>query len=679
MPLSTAGMSLRRAASTRPILRAVLSTYLDSNTVCGVGEKLQRLDTWPRRWLIAGVVAPLLLLIGPGAGIAGAHPTLLFTEPAAQGAVAASPQLITLLFNEQVTIGERAIVLLDQAGREVPIGAAALAREGRFVTARPGRVLELGTYTVRWRVTGADGDQVEQEFRFAVGLALTEGAAAGSADEPAWGEAALRWLLFAGMAIAVGGLVAQRFTATARAQRPTLPPLRSWAPAGILVALVGVVGLIALRVVGAHSVSAAWDGRAALVLLAEAAGLLAALAMAMAKAGRWALVPLAVVVAAEGIRSHAHTAAGAWGGVLTGVHLAAVTIWVGALPHTVRAIIAWRPVPAAVRWVLISYLRLALWTYLVVVATGVASALVVIPLSQLTSATYGRVLLIKLALVATASAAALTARLIHRNDRRAPLLRRVMAAESGVLIVVLVASAALVSTPTPTGSASVSIAPQPRGPSVPLGALAGQVGISVTASDGLLVVRMSTPRRGDYYAPQPDQPFTLATSLGDNVLTLTGCGNGCFYARPTWRDGDNVLTLRAAASGWVGGDTALIVSWPPRPGADDLAAAVAATRGAGVLTVYETVTSNTAVAAPAPDRLDTDAGFFLSQEPYADGTAPITARTSPPGSPVRLALGYPAASIDVELTLDDRGRIASEKLTDAKHLVTRRIVYPDHD
>jgi copper transport protein len=636
---------------------------------------LQRLDAWPRRWLTAGVLA-LGLLIGPGAGIAGAHPTLLFTEPAAQSAVAASPPLITLLFNEPVTIGERAIVLLDQAGREVPIGAAALAREGRFVTARPAHALDPGTYTVRWRATGADGDQIEQEFRFAVGVALTQAAAAGSADEPAWGEAGLRWLLFAGLAIAVGGLVAQRFTATAREQRPTLPPLRSWAPAGI-VALVGVVGLIALRVTGAGSLSAVWDGRAAVVLLAEGAGLLAALAAA--KAGRWALVPLAVVVVAEGIRSHANTAAGAWGAVLTGVHLAAVTIWIGALLHTARAIIAWRQVPAAVRWVLVSYLRLAVWTYLVVVATGVASALVVIPLSQLTSATYGRVLLIKLALVAAATAAALAARRIHRDPSRARLLRRVMATETGVLIVVLVASAVLVSTPTPTGSASASIAPQPRGPSVPLGALAGQVGISVTASDGLLVVRMSAPRRGDYYAPQPEQPFTLATSVGDTVLTLTGCGNGCFYARPVWRDGDNVLTLRAGADGWAGGDSALIVSWPPKPGANDLAAAVAATRGAGMLTVYETVTSNTTGAAPQPGRLEIDAGFFLSQEPYADGTAPIAARISPPGSPVRLALGYPAASIDVELTLDDRGRIASEKLTDAKHLVTRRIVYPDHD
>lgn len=633
------------------------------------------MDTWPRRWLTAGVLA-LLLLLGPGAGVAWAHPTLLFTEPAAQSAVAASPQLITLLFNEPVTIGDHTVMLLDQAGREVPIGAAALAREGRFVVARPARALQPGTYTVRWRVTGSDGDQVEQEFRFAVGFALAQAGPAGSENTPAWGEAALRWVLFAGLAIAVGGLIAQRSTATARTERPALPPLRSWAPAGTAAALVGAVGLIVLRVVGAGGVSAAWDGRAALVLLAEAAGLSAALAIA--KTGRWALVPLAVVVVAEGIRSHLGSTVGAWGAVLTGVHLAAAAIWVGALLHTVRAVVAWRGVPAAVRWVLVSYLRLALWTYLVVVATGVASALILIPLSQLLSATYGRVLLIKLAFVAAASAAALTARLIHRDANRAALLRRVMATEVGVLIVVLVASAVLVSTPTPTGSASASIAPPPRGPIVPLGGLAGQVGFSLTASDGLLVVRLSTPRRGDYYAPHPDQPFSLAASLGDTLLTPIGCGNGCFFARPVWRDGDNVLTLRAGASGWTGGDTALIVSWPPRPGGDDLAAAVAATRAAGVITVYETVTSNTTLGAPQPDRLDFDAGFFLAQEPYADGTAPIAARVSPPGSPVRLALGYPAASIDVELTLDDRGRIVSEKLTDAKHLVTRRIVYPAH-
>jgi copper transport protein len=313
-----------------------------------------------RRCLVGSVVTALML-IGPAAGIAQAHPTLLFTEPAVQTAVGTSPEVITLLFNEPVTIGQDAIVLLDQAGRVVPVGPASLAQAGRFVTASPVEQLHSGSYTVRWRVTGSDGDQVEQEFRFAVGVALTAGVPASAKDRPAWIEAALRWMLFAGLAIAVGGLVAQRSTSTALAERPTLPPVRAWVPAGLVIALVGVAGLIALRVIDAESLAPAWDGKAGLTLLAEAAGLLAALAVSTR--GSWALVPLGVVIAAEGIRSHAGTTEGAWGAALTGVHLAVVMIWAGALLHTVRAMLAWRRVSSAVRWVLASYVRLALWTY----------------------------------------------------------------------------------------------------------------------------------------------------------------------------------------------------------------------------------------------------------------------------------------------------------------------------
>jgi copper transport protein len=72
-------------------------------------------------------------------------------------------------------------------------------------------------------------------------------------------------------------------------------------------------------------------------------------------------------------------------------------------------------------------------------------------------------------------------------------------------------------------------------------------------------------------------------------------------------------------------------------------------------------------------------GFFVSQEPYADRTAPIAVRTSPDGQPIRLALGYPAASVTVESTLDQQSRISEETLTDPKHLITRRIVYPGAD
>jgi copper transport protein len=170
-----------------------------------------------------------------------------------------------------------------------------------------------------------------------------------------------------------------------------------------------------------------------------------------------------------------------------------------------------------------------------------------------------------------------------------------------------------------------------------MGVLAGQVGASVTVSQGQLVVRTTTPRRGDYYTPEPNQSYALTSSLahagsGESVA-FRGCGTGCFVADLAWSRGDNVLTLRAAADGWQGGDVGLLIPWPPRPAADQLAKAVAVTRAAaGGFTVYQTVTSNTATAAGiTPQRLDVPVDFFLSQEPSP--TAPPRRRRCWPRAP----------------------------------------------
>jgi copper transport protein len=628
-----------------------------------------------RRLATGTVAAAALTLAGAGAGTASAHPTLLVTDPAGQSAVDTSPALITLVFNEPVTFGRAAIVLLDASGRPVPVVSASSQRDGKAVTTRPQRPLPPGTYSVRWRVTGSDGDEVEQEFRFAVGTSLTGGTATGGKTTPAWGTAALRWLLLAGLAVAIGTLIAQRATVTAREEQPALPALRSWAPAGVALALGAVVGLLIQRVVDVGNLAAAWQGRAGIVLLVQGTGLLAA--AATIRFGRWALPPLLVVVAAEGIRSHAGISHGAWGAALTGIHLAAATVWVGALVHTTRAVVAWRRAGAAVRWVLTRYMRLALWTYLLVVTAGILTALALVPLSQLFSTAYGRLLLIKVGLVVAASLTALAGRLVQRDDRRIPLLGNVMRVEAGLLAVVLVATAILISTPPPSGSAQTATPPpQPRGLVLPLGTLVGQIGVIANASDGLLVVRLSAPRRGDYYTPQPDQAYDLSTSVGDRPLRLNGCGAGCYWAPANWRPGDNPLLLRANAPGWAGGTTGMLVSWPPRSAAAELAAAVSATRNAGQLAVYEAVTSDTSRLGPDPARLGMGADFFVSQEPYSDGTAPIAVLTSSEEQPVHLLLGYPAASVTVQLTLDEQGRITGETLTDPTHLVTRRLAYP---
>ncbi|HXA13476.1 MAG TPA: copper resistance protein CopC, partial [Mycobacterium sp.] len=604
------------------------------------------------------LIAMAILGLGT-AGTAFAHPTLLFTDPAADTAVPVAPQAITLMFNEPVTIGADAIVVLDKDGRTVPISPATTARGGKVVTARPSGPLPPGSYTVRWRATGTDGDLVEEEFRFGVGYALTAAAPGASGASIGWLSAALRWLLFAGFAIAFGGLIAERFIDSARAENPRLSAPRSAITGAVVTALGATVGLAIQVVADVGRITALWRDSTGAIVSIEAAGLAAGLALIAMRRRAWALAPLLAVVVAEGWRSHAHAATGVWGAALTAVHLAAAATWVGALVATTLAVLAWRREPAAVRWVLSGYMRLAVWTFVVVIGTGVVSALVLLPLSAVFSTDYGRVLLVKLALVATAAALALTARIVQRSPLRIPKLPTVIRVESLVLVAVLAASATLVSTPPATGTAQPA-PPQPEGPVLPLGTLAGQIGVAVAASDGQLVVRLSAPRRGDYYGPQPDRHYMLSGRLGqpsgdDRPLTFRGCGQGCFVAHADWGGGDNLLTLATAADDARGASVSLRVPWPTLPGADALARAVAATRAAGEITVYESVTSDSTTGVAEPKPLELSAEFFVTQEPYADGSAPHAVRISSGSGATRLAVGYPAASINVLLTLDRAG------------------------
>jgi copper transport protein len=642
-------------------------------------------DAPPRRGVLARLAVVLIVfLVGMlgGARAASAHPTLLFTDPAADTAVPSSPPLIALVFNEAVTVSAHAITVLDSDGRQVPIGDTTTAQDGHIVTARPTATLQPGTYVVHWQVTGSDGDLVDDEFRFAVGTAISGVGTASGGQSISWAAAVLRWVLFAGLALALGGVVGERFTTSARAEKPSLPQLRSWVLPGALGGLAAVLGLAALLVTDTGPAATLWHSNPGQLLLVEAAGLTAALGLAATRRRGWAVPPLVAVAAAEGLRSHANVTAPGWGALLTGVHLLAVAIWVGALAHVAQAAVAWRHERPALRWVLAGYLRLAAWVFILVIGTGTITALLLVPLSALLTTTYGQVLVIKLGLVALASSLALSARLTLRHRERLNRIRTLTRAESTALVGALILSAVLVS--TPTAGSQPPTPPPPSGPVLPLGTLAGQVGVSAAASQGQLVVRLSTPRRGDYYAPQPQQDYTLSGQLSTSPqhstpLTFRGCGQGCFVAPTDWHNGNNVLTLRVEAPSWRGSTVSLLVPWPPQPGADDLTRAVQALRAADRVTVYETVTSDTTTAAPTPDQLDLNGAWFVSQEPYAAGTAPITVRISPDGQPIRLALGYPAASVNVALTLDNHGRITDETLTDSTHLVHRRFVYPDHD
>jgi copper transport protein len=450
---------------------------------------------------------------------------------------------------------------------------------------------------------------------------------------------------------------------------------------GALLGTAGASGLAAALAV-TNGPDALWQGRPGQIVSVELAAALAALIAVIRHRHRWAGAVLLVAVAAEGLRSHAEVTVPGWGAALTAVHLAAAAVWVGALLHTARAAWAWRACPPAVRWVALSYARVALWLLVAVLATGTVAAVLLVPLSTLTTTSYGRILLVKLALVTAAVGLALLGRrALSGPDDRLARLRRSTRVEGAVLVAVLAASATLVSAPQARGAPTVP-APAPVGLVVPIGDLAGQIGVNGAASEGQLVVRLSAPRRGDYYGPEEPTDYNLSGTLAEPggtpvPLAFRACGEGCFVASADWRLGENIVSLRAGAAGWQGATVAARVAWPPQPAGSLLSEVVAAMGVAGQLEVFEAVTSNTANAMPQPTRLQVDSGFFLASEPYGSGQAPQAALISQSPGPRRIAIGFPAERLYATLTLDQRNRIVDETLVDAKHLVRRHFVYPE--
>lgn len=633
-----------------------------------------------RRVVLVAVVALVALLAGGGP--ASAHATLLVTTPIADGAVAEPPSYVELVFNERVVVHE--VSVRDRAGEQFPVGAAAMGAGERAVTVPVEAELPTGVYTVRWEVTGTDGDRHGDEFRFAVGAAVVDrGTSTAGGLDVAWGSAALRALLFAALAAGLGGLVGQWLVGRARSVNPDLPDVTSWLPVATLVGLGAAAGL------AVPLADQLWDSVPGRVVLAEGGGFAAAGVLVAVRRAGWAVVPLLVVVVAEGVRSHAQASQPGWGAVLAGAHLAAAAVWVGALVHVVRAGWAWRASRAAVWWLVSGYARMALWLAGGVLAAGVVMALLLVPWAAWTTTGYGRTLLIKLALVTCAIGLAAAGRWWLRRRRDPARLARTATVEASVLLVVLATSAVLTATPPADQESVWSPPPAAVGAVQPIGTMAGQLGLAIAASEGQLVVRVSTPRLGDYYDVPAQREYTLAGRLvpadaesgaEPSTLAFRACGEDCFVAEVDWAEGDNLLTLRATAERWPGGDASMVVPWPVTPvDEQQLAEVVAAMNQAGRFTVVESITSDTRVPMPEPEPLPIDAGTFLSDEPYGTGVAPQGVVLPDDGDGrLRLRLGYPAERRFAELVVGADRRIVSEVLTGPKHVIRRSFRY-DHD
>lgn len=623
----------------------------------------------------------MLLLATP----ATAHAALLFSSPPADSGVLSSPQAVTLAFSEPVTIGAAGVSITNADGNEQPVGTPVMSSQQRVATVSIDSVLLPGLYTVRWIVTSPDGDLVEGSFRFGVGEATvpsTDAVASTTLWERTASTAVLRWLLFAGLALAGGGLVGEWITARVQV---TARPRRAWVATGACVISACAGSLAALLVVQAGS--AALTSPAGWVLIIEAAAGGLAAAIAATRGRRWALLPLLLVAAAEAYRSHLHESAGALGAGLTFVHVCAAALWTGALIVIVREAWTRRDERSQVRRLLAGYARLALVVVLIVLTTGTASALVLVGVGDLLETAYGRILLAKLALVAIAVVLAVVARQRLRANRSVAALNPARV-EAGILVAVLAATGLLVSLAPPrAANQSLPFAPPPVGVVVPIATRAGQVAVFVRASAGQLRVDLFAPGADDQRPGQSGSASTeygLTADLavpGHPASPITGireCGNGCFAAPATWANGISRLQLAVTASGWTGGNVLVLVPWPGRSDQALLRRVVQVMSAIPSLTLYETVTSDTSQRTPKPpDGFQLSGKQYIDSEPYAGGAAPIATIVDLAGLDTRLLLAFPADGYAVDMTIDDAGRILRETLVTDTGYVTRTMAYPD--
>lgn len=415
-----------------------------------------------RRFAAAFLVAAFLL--GVAAPAADGHAIVRETRPAADQTVPEAPDTVVMRFNEAVEIAFGAIRVYDTDGRRVDEGRARHAGSNSAVEVDLKPRLADGTYTVTWRVVSADGHPIHEAFVFHVGAPGEK--SQGIAEELLRGEPGagrlasvlagfFRFLLFASL-LALGGMVA--FAAFVwRDERVWRRAPWAWAGAVVSTlalfflqgALAGDLPLLdAFDVVG--DVAGTRYGAMAFVRL----GALAVFLVLLRTRNPWLLaVPLVAALATPGLAGHAGTTSPvALNVVADTLHMAAAAAWAGGLVVLWRT--ALRAMPegdgdsdeavALVR----RFSTMAMAAVGLLVVTGSWRSYVEVRSLDALDANYGVVLLIKIGLfLPLVGLGFANQRMLRGAADVFSRLRRNVAAETALAVVVLVVTALLVNLP----------------------------------------------------------------------------------------------------------------------------------------------------------------------------------------------------------------------------------------
>ena len=441
--------------------------------VCAVPSPVRRL---PAALLLA-VIGLLLLPLH-----ASAHAHLLVSNPRSEQRLEAAPGGLQVLFTQRVALASNGVRLFTGRHELVPGASARITPSGTAILVNLPPLTD-GDYVAVWTVISADdGHLTLGTIGFSVGPALPPSSVAGQAVGPPrsggdneardWPGMVARWLVLLGLALAGGGLAAERVLGL-RGEVPRALRLPTWhlslalltALAGSMIAFAATAGLLhdgsALSGLDVRTWTAAVSVRIGLEQLVGAVLLVNALGALILLRDR--AVSLCSVVGAMvlvGIQSHPSSAS-AWAEVAVVVHVVVALTWGGALAYV--ASVLWRrrrsPDTEELSPMVARYARLALLSVLAIVLTGGAAAMTQIgSAQQLLGTTYGRLLTLKVVVVAWTLLVATVGRrrgFVRGSVDVAAVRDPIRAEVVGVLLVLLItATLANVAPPARVPSAS---------------------------------------------------------------------------------------------------------------------------------------------------------------------------------------------------------------------------------
>ncbi|MFO1183946.1 MAG: copper resistance protein CopC [Bauldia sp.] len=408
-------------------------------------------------WLGAGSPVPAI-----------AHASLIGSEPANRAIVAAAPSEVTLTFNEAVTV--IAVRLVDPGGA----GHDLAWRTGNGVVhAGLPANLRHGTSVVSYRVMSADGHPIGGSLLFSLGAETTAAAPPVSDLAVGLGIYFSQLAFFAGLILGVGGVAFLAWMVPNSDRSAIARPLRALLAVGSLGAVLSL-GLQGLDVLGKPLAAIAdpvsWAAGLAsaygpTVLVAGAALLLAAVALAQAGPLARLLATVAVLALGFGFSLSGHAASAPPAGLTAPavlVHGLAAALWAGALLPLFLLSRPGRPFAKP----LAAFSRVVPLVILPLTLAG--GMLIVVQLtspSDLWTTAYGRVLSAKLAALAGLFALAaanrfgLTERALRGDGPARRAMRRIVAAEAALAVLILALVAGWRFTPPPRSVFAAGAAP----------------------------------------------------------------------------------------------------------------------------------------------------------------------------------------------------------------------------